>query len=446
MFKLWCKRLTYYLDVSLKLICCKLKSASVSEFRLDAKPKTVAAVASTAHLDAVTHLDTKTHLNGDGGQPHQGQSDSRPPPANSFRNCDSTETVADALLPLNSRTMHNNLEDGSSKMIFASEVSRKTSRKVNNDSKRNIRGYFAKNQSEVQSTPNIEVVEADSVQVAKKVQDSLVADKALALAAAELQRNEEEQAAKIRQLKAGFETAKAVHLTNIFGEEDDEDVWTDKQKLEKPSSSASLSSKLAKQAFITKSNSSVSEESTSRALSPTPTAPRSMLKYTQLDQAEERDAALERILLARRGGGNSNRSLNSSSLTAVTSVCATPEKETASSDEDLLFPSDEEADFQPRTSAGFSARKPLFVRNKVGAVGVRTEGSGQRSGAKLDDSSDSSKENLSGNDLSITGVGQASWFVLFFLYKCPEASIKLKQQFCATGRLCAFLRHLQLTR
>jgi hypothetical protein len=319
--------------------------------------------------------------------------------------------------------MHNNLEDGSSKMTSASEVSHKTSRKVNNDNKRNIRGYFAKDQSVVQSTPKMEVVENDSVQVAKKVQDSLVSDKALALAAAELQQNEEEQAAKIRQLKAGFETAKAVHLTNIFGEEDDEDGWTDKQKLEKPSSSASLSSKLAKQAFINL-NSSVSEKSTSRALSPTPTAPRSMLKYTQLDQAEERDAALERILLARRGGGSANRSLNSSSLTAVTSVCATPEKETASSDEDLLFPSDEEADFQPRTSAGFSARKPLFVRNKVGAVGVRTEGSGQRSGAKLDDSSDSSKENLSGNDLSITGVGQASWFVLFFLYKCPEASIK----------------------
>jgi hypothetical protein len=292
---------------------------------------------------------------------------------------------------------------------------------VNNDNKRNIRGYFAKDQSEVQSTPNIEVVDVDSVQVAKKVQDSLVADKALALAAAELQRNEEEQAAKIRQLKAGFETAKAVHLTNIFGEEDDEDVRTDNQKLEKPSSSSSLSSKLSKQAFIN-SNSSVSE-STSKAQSPTPTAPRSMLKYTQLGQAEERDAALERILLARRGGGSANRSLNSSSLTAVTSVCATPEKETASSDEDLLFPSDEEADFQPRTSAGFSARKPLFVRNKVGAVGVRTEGSGQRSGAKLDDSSDSSKENLSGNDLSITGVGQASWIVLFFLYICPAACI-----------------------
>ncbi len=393
---------------------------SVSEFRLDTKPKTGAAVSSTAHLDAVTHLDTKTHLNG--GLPHQGHSDSRPPPANSFRNGGATETVANALLPLNSRTVHNNLEDGSSKMISASKVSHKTSRKVNNDNKRNIRGYFAKDQPEVQSTPKMEVVDVDPVHVAKKVQDSLVADKALALAAAELQRNEEEQAAKIRQLKAGFETAKAVHLTNIFGEEDDEDVWTDKQKLEKPSSSSSLSSKLSKQAFIN-SNSSISEKSSSRALSPTPTAPRSMLKYTQLDQAEERDAALERILLARRGGVSANRSLNSSSLTAVTSVCATPEKETASSDEDLLFPSDDEADFQPRTSAGFSARKPLFARNKISSVGVRAEGVGQRSGAKLDDSSDSSKENLSGGDLSITGVGQASWIVLFFGYICPAACI-----------------------
>jgi hypothetical protein len=384
---------------------------SVSEFRLDPKPKTGAAVASTAHLDAVTHLDTKTHLNG--GQHHQVQSDSRPL-ANSFRNGGATEKVADALLPLNSRTMHNNLEDGLNKMTSVSEVSRIASRKVNNDNKRNIRGYFAKDQPEVQSTPKMEVVEDDSVQVAKKVQDSL-ADKALALAAAELQRNEEEQAAKIRQLKAGFETAKAVHLTNIFGEEDDEDICTDKQKLENPSSSSILSSKLAKQAFITNSNSSVSE-SHSRAHSPTPTAPRSMLKYTQLDQAEERDAALERILLARRCGGGANRSLNSSSLTAVTSVCATPEKETASSDEDLLFPSDDEADFQPRTSAGFSARKPLFARNKIGSVGVRAEGSGQRSGAKLDDSSDSSKENLSASDWSITGVGQASGIVLFFLY------------------------------
>ncbi len=396
---------------------------SVSEFRLDAKPKTGAAVASTAHLDAVTHLDTTTHLNG--GQPHQDQSYSRPL-ANSYRNGGSTETVSDALLPLNSRTMHNNLEDGLSKMTSVSEVSRIASRKMKNDNKRNIRGYFAKDQSEVQSTPKMEVMEVDSVQVAKKVQDSLVADKALALAAAELQRNEEEQAAKIRQLKAGFETAKAVHLTNIFGEEDDEDVWTDKQKLENPSSSSSLSSKLAKQAFITKSNSSVSE-STSRALSPTPTAPRSMLKYTQLDQAEERDAALERILLARRGGGSANRSLNSSSsLTAVTSVCATPEKETASSDEDLLFPSDDEADFQPRTSAGFSARKPLFVRNKIASVGVRTEGSGQRSREKLDASSDSSKENLSGSDLCITGVGQASGTVLFSRYIGPAV--------CCTAR------------
>jgi hypothetical protein len=386
---------------------------SVSEFRVDAKPKTGAAVASTAPLDAVTHLDTKTHLNG--GQHHQVQSDSRPPPSNSFRNNGSTEKVADALLPLNSRTVHDNLEDGSSKLTSVSEVSRTASRKVNNDSKRNIRGYFAKDQSEVQSAPKMEVVEVDSVQVAKKVQDSLVAEKALALAAAELQRSEEEQAAKIRLLKAGFETAKAVHLTNIFGEEDDEDVRTDKQKFENPSSSASLSSKLAKQAFIN-SNSSVSEKGTSRAQSPTPTAPRSMLKYTQLDQAEERDAALERILLARRGGGSANRSLNSSSLTAVTSVCATPEKETASSDEDLLFPSDDEADFQPRTSAGFSARKPMFARNKISSVCGRAEGVGQRSRAKLDDSSDSSKENHSGNDLSITGVRQASWIVLFFIY------------------------------
>ena len=141
-----------------------------------------------------------------------------------------------------------------------------------------------------------------------------------------------------------------------------------------------------------------------------------IFKYSSLDQTDNRDSALEQILSRRLGA---NRSLNNSLATtaptsAVETVPATPEKDDLS-DEDLLFPSDEDNNVEVSCrAASFTARKPLFAKNSGGGISSMTGSSGARaqggsgeyrSGKSCDSSL--SKENV-GSASHTFGVGQVS--------------------------------------
>jgi hypothetical protein len=137
-----------------------------------------------------------------------------------------------------------------------------------------------------------------------------------------------------------------------------------------------------------------------------------LFKYSSVDCDESnRDSALEQILSRRGGGGGANQSLlNSSSVAAppVETVPATPDKDRIESDDDLLFPSDEEESgvFQKveRRRASFAVRKPLFSRNFPSGIRSRV----------VDRSGSLSKENV-GSVSENPGTKQVRFF-LFYVF------------------------------
>ena len=219
-------------------------------------------------------------------------------------------------------------------------------------------------------------------------------------------KEEEERVAKLQELKTGFETAKVVLLNDIFGD----DSGLSEETVEVHDS----------QHFASDLTNGPSSPASKASLVPTavkgPATSDTIFKYSSLDQPDNRDSALEQILSRRLGA---NRSLNNSLATtaptsAVETVPATPEKDDLS-DEDLLFPSDEDNNVEVSCrAASFTARKPLFAKNSGGGISSMTGSSGARaqggsgeyrSGKSCDSSL--SKENV-GSASHTFGVGQVS--------------------------------------